>query len=45
MDEHYMLPGSHERATGAECRCGWAWDRWNDRCTSQTERTVISERN
>jgi len=33
--QHYMLPGSHERAGGPECRCGWGWDRWNDRCLSQ----------
>lgn len=32
---HYMLPGSHERGDGAECRCGWGWDRFNDRCLSQ----------
>jgi hypothetical protein len=33
---HYMLPGSHERANGPECRCGWGWDRFNDRCLSGT---------
>lgn len=32
--EHFMLPGSHERPAGAECRCGSDWDRWNDRCCS-----------
>lgn len=31
---HFMLPGSHERRRGAECRCGHDWDRWNDRCCS-----------
>lgn len=29
---HRMLPGSHERGGGAECRCGSQWDRWNDEC-------------
>lgn len=32
---HGMVPGSHERMNGPECRCGgWAWDAWNDRCYS-----------
>lgn len=31
---HGMLPGSHERPCGPECRCGKPWDRWNDRCSS-----------
>lgn len=31
---HRMLPGSHERPGGPECRCGAEWDWWNDRCTT-----------
>lgn len=34
MSAHFMLPGSHERAGGPECRCGASWDRWNDTCTT-----------
>jgi hypothetical protein len=33
---HRMLPGSHERGHGPECRCGADWDRWNDRCCVDT---------
>lgn len=31
---HDMLPGSHERPGGPECRCGAAWDRWGGGCMS-----------
>jgi hypothetical protein len=34
---HRMLPGSHESPRGPECRCGAAWDRWNDRCTASSQ--------
>jgi hypothetical protein len=34
--EHGMLPGTHERPGGAECRCGMPWDFWNERCLSVT---------
>jgi len=30
-----MMPGSHERGYGPECRCGANWDRWNDRCVTE----------
>lgn len=33
--EHRMLPGSHERPRGPECRCGAEWDYWNDECVSE----------
>jgi hypothetical protein len=36
---HGMLPGSHERGGGAECRCGSQWDRWNDVCVKQAQET------
>jgi hypothetical protein len=32
---HAMIPGSHERGHGAECRCGASWDRWNDECVKR----------
>ena len=32
LGEHHMLPGSHERSTGAECACGKPWSVWGDRC-------------
>lgn len=32
---HYVIPGSHERRGGPECRCGSPWDWWHDRCFSQ----------
>lgn len=34
---HRMLPGSHERGGGAECRCGAQWDRFNDECFKVAE--------
>ena len=34
---HGMIPGSHERPDGPECRCGAAWDRWNARCTATVD--------
>lgn len=34
---HRMLPGSHERAGGPECRCGAPWDRVNDRCAAPAQ--------
>lgn len=33
---HSMLPGTHERPGGVECRCGMPWDFWNERCLSTT---------
>ena len=32
MREHMMIPGSHERPGGPECRCGADWDYWSDEC-------------
>jgi hypothetical protein len=29
---HRMVPGSHERRSGAECICGGEWDTWNEGC-------------
>lgn len=38
MEEvHRMLGGSHERPNGPECRCGAAWDWWNDQCMRELE--------
>lgn len=31
---HGMLPGSHERRDGPECRCGAVWLVAEDRCAS-----------
>jgi hypothetical protein len=36
---HGMIPGSHERGGGAECRCGGQWDRWNDQCLMEAWKT------
>lgn len=36
---HGMIPGSHERGFGAECRCGGQWDRWNDQCLMEAWKT------
>lgn len=33
--EHGMIPGSHERAFGPECRCGQPYDYWGGRCLTQ----------
>jgi hypothetical protein len=33
--DHGMVPGSHERPGGAECRCGEPWSRWDDACRAQ----------
>ena len=35
--EHRIVPGSHERAGGAECVCGQAFDSWNEKCSSQMQ--------
>lgn len=35
MSEHGMIPGTHERPGGTECRCGQPWSRWDDMCLSQ----------
>lgn len=32
---HFMLPGSHERPRGAECRCGQPWFRVDNACRAQ----------
>lgn len=35
--EHGMIPGSHERWSGPQCRCGADWDWWageDGRCTT-----------
>lgn len=37
---HAMLPGSHERRSGPECRCGSGWDKWNEKCRSQQQTTT-----
>jgi hypothetical protein len=34
-EEHGMLPGTHERPGGAECRCGQEWSYWEDMCLTQ----------
>ena len=41
---HFMLPGSHERPGGPECRCGSVWDRLNDRCLfgAEVDRNTMS---
>lgn len=36
-DNHGMIPGSHERPGGPECRCGADWDRWNDKCGGEQQ--------
>jgi len=38
-EQHGMVPGSHERGNGPECRCGAGWDRWNDRCVAESAST------
>lgn len=38
MSEHWMLPGSHERMDGPECRCGAAWSWWDDCCVTELDR-------
>lgn len=37
--QHGMVPGSHERSNGPECRCGGAWNRWDDKCAKQEAAT------
>jgi hypothetical protein len=32
---HWMLPGSHERPSAPECRCGAGWDWFEERCTTE----------
>jgi hypothetical protein len=32
--DHGMIPGSHERGGGAECRCGAEWSRWAGHCAA-----------
>lgn len=32
---HGMVPGSHERMGGPECRCGRRWSRWDEECFSE----------
>ena len=34
---HGMLPGSHERSGGPECRCGAVWFYWDGACLAQLE--------
>lgn len=40
-EAHGMIPGSHERAGGPECRCGVAWNRWADRCAAQPDHEFL----
>lgn len=42
--QHRMLPGSHERPTGPECRCGAEWDYWNDMCVTLESEDLTSKR-
>jgi hypothetical protein len=35
--KHGMLPGSHERHGGPECRCGAAWLYFEDRCAASAK--------
>jgi hypothetical protein len=37
--KHGMIPGSHERAGGPECRCGAAWLYFEDRCAQAAKET------
>lgn len=39
---HGMLPGSHERPVGAECRCGASWDRRYDTCENKTREDLLA---
>lgn len=39
---HGMLPGSHERPGGAECRCGASWDRRFDTCENKTREDLLA---
>ncbi len=32
--EHGMIPGSHERMSGPECRCGAGWIVFGSRCST-----------
>lgn len=41
-ERHGMVPGSHERPVGPECRCGAVWDRWND-CRAAESKTEKKE--
>ena len=34
-DAHGMLPGSHERPSDPECRCGARWSYWLDECDAK----------
>jgi hypothetical protein len=37
-----MLPGSHERPGGAQCRCGASWDRRFDTCENKTREDLLA---
>lgn len=39
---HGMLPGSHERPGGAQCRCGASWDRRFDTCENKTREDLLA---
>lgn len=39
---HGMLPGSHERPGGAECRCGASWDRYYETCPNKTREDLLA---
>jgi len=41
---HRMVPGSHERPRGPECRCGAEWDWWDDHCirVAESDTPVLS---
>jgi hypothetical protein len=40
---HGMIPGSHERLGGAECRCGAEWSVWEEICYVQFKEAEASK--
>ena len=40
---HGMLPGSHERRGGPECRCGGVWFYWDGMCLEQLKEESASK--
>lgn len=39
---HGMIPGSHERGNGPECRCGAGWDRYYETCANKTREDLLA---
>lgn len=39
---HGMIPGSHERGNGAECRCGASWDRYYETCPNKIREDLVA---